>query len=65
MGLEANGKIYGVAVDYINTSMHTIVTEFESATNQVMALEFDRQSNMLWAFCDNNCKGNHIRMYLF
>jgi len=56
VGLEANGMIYGYALDHVGggfTRIATIATGFSG----VMDLQFDRELNDLWAICDDTCQG--------
>jgi hypothetical protein len=56
VGVEANGVVYGYALDHTGntfTRVATVPTGFAG----VMALEFDRELNTLWAVCDNTCNG--------
>jgi hypothetical protein len=56
VGVEANGVIYGYALNHANntfTRVATIVSGFVG----VMGLEFDRELNNLWAVCDDGCGG--------
>jgi hypothetical protein len=58
-GVEANGMVYGYALNHTDntfTRVATIATGFAG----VMALEFDRELNTLWAVCDNTCNGQSV-----
>ncbi|GAA4597023.1 hypothetical protein GCM10023194_70690 [Planotetraspora phitsanulokensis] len=56
VGLEANGTIYAYALDQTGggfTRVATIASGFPS----VMDLEFEPETNRLWAACDDTCNG--------
>jgi hypothetical protein len=53
-GLEANGTVYGFALDQGGTTYH-LVTQFTSGFNQVMDSDFDAERGVLWEHCDNGC----------
>lgn len=56
VGLEANGQIYAYALNQSGSS-YVRIASFVSGQSQVMDLAFDRDNNILWAACDNNCSG--------
>jgi len=56
VGLEANGQIYAYALNQSGSSYVRIAT-IASGQSQIMDLSFDRDNNILWAACDNNCSG--------
>ena len=56
LGVEANGIIYGYALNHANGTF-TRVASFASGFAGVMGLEFDRELNQLWAVCDDGCSG--------
>ncbi len=56
VGLEANGQIYAYALNQSGSSYVRVAT-FASGQSQIMELSFDRENNILWAACDNNCSG--------
>lgn len=56
VGLEANGKIYAYALNQ-NGSSYVRIATIDSGQPQIMDLSFDRDNNILWAGCDNNCSG--------
>jgi Lamin Tail Domain/RTX calcium-binding nonapeptide repeat (4 copies) len=56
VGLEGNGTIYAYALDQAGggfTRVATIASGFPS----VMDLQFEPETNHLWAVCDNTCNG--------
>jgi Ca2+-binding RTX toxin-like protein len=56
VGLEGNGTIYAYALDQTGggfTRVATIASGFPS----VMDLQFEPETNHLWAVCDNTCDG--------
>ncbi len=56
VGVEANGGVYGYALDHATggfTRVATIVSGFVG----VMDLSFDRELGYLWALCDDGCQG--------
>lgn len=56
VGLEANGQVYAYALNQSGSS-YVRVAAFASGQSQLMDLTFDRDNNILWAACDNNCSG--------
>jgi hypothetical protein len=56
VGMEANGQIYAYALNQSGSSYVRIAT-IASGQSQIMDLSFDRDNNILWAACDNNCSG--------
>lgn len=56
VGLEANGTIYAYALDHVGGGFTRVAT-IASGLPAVMALEYDRDLDQLWAVCDNGCAG--------
>ena len=56
MGLEANGTVYGYALDQ-TTGGFTRVATIASGFPSVMDLEFEPSTGHLWAECDDTCSG--------
>ena len=56
VGVEANGMIYAYALDH-NNGTFTRVATIASGFPGVMDLRFDRETNDLWAICDDTCQG--------
>ena len=54
VGLEANGIIYAYALNH-TTGGYTRVTSFSMGQTSVMEVSFDRDNQVLWAYCDNGC----------
>ena len=54
VGLEANGTVYGYALDHAGGGFQRIAT-FEGGQASIMDLSFDRDTGYLWAYCDNTC----------
>jgi hypothetical protein len=54
VGIEATGNIYGYALNHA-TGAFTRITTVASGNTGVMGLEFDRDNNVLWSYCDNTC----------
>jgi hypothetical protein len=54
VGLEANGNIYGYALDHGTGGFQRVAT-LSSGQPGVMDLVFDRDVGQLWAYCDNTC----------
>jgi hypothetical protein len=54
VGLEANGTIYGYALDHVTGGFHRVAT-FPGGQASIMDLSFDRDVGYLWAACDNSC----------
>ncbi len=59
VGLEDNGRLYAFALDHKNGT-HTLVASFPSGLPEVMALDFDRDTGLLWAYCDNGCDNHAV-----
>ncbi|HEX6273809.1 MAG TPA: hypothetical protein VFZ53_12260, partial [Polyangiaceae bacterium] len=55
VGLEANGVVYAYALNSDGT-FHRIAT-IASSHPGMMGLEFDRETGMLWAACDDTANG--------
>ncbi len=64
VGLEANGNIYGYALNH-TTNTFTRVATFASGfvqttgASSIMDLAYDRESGYLWGVCDDTCNGSH------
>jgi hypothetical protein len=58
VGLEANGMIYAYALDHTGSAFARVAT-ISSGFPGVMDLQFDRDTNDLWAVCDDTCQGQH------
>jgi len=56
VGLEANGMVYGYALNQ-TASTFTRVATFASGFSTFGALHWDADNNQLWVVCDNNCDG--------
>ena len=56
VGLEVNGTIYAYALDHTNESYQRVAT-IASGQPTIMSLEFDRDTGLLWAGCDDSCNG--------
>jgi hypothetical protein len=54
VGVEGTGVMYALALNHV-TSTASIVATISSGFPGVMGLEFDRDSNYLWAWCDDTC----------
>ena len=54
VGLEANGTVYGYALDHVTGAFHRVAT-FGGGQASIMDLSFDRDVGYLWAACDNGC----------
>jgi Calx-beta domain len=57
VGIEQTGGIFAYALDH-KSGTATRVASIVSGQMAMMALEFDRDTNYLWAWCDDTC-GNH------
>ena len=60
-GLEANGNVYAYALDQAGTAFTRVAT-FSSGFTTVEDLSFDRETQTLWAECDNGCNGRTARL---
>jgi len=64
VGLEANGSVYGYALNHANNTFTRVAT-FASGltqttgTSSIMDLAYDRESGYLWGDCDDTCNGLH------
>jgi hypothetical protein len=56
VGVEQDGRIVAYALNQ-TTDSYTKVATVASRFPSVMALEFDAETNLLWAACDNTCNG--------
>jgi hypothetical protein len=56
VALEVNGAIYAYALDHTAVSYHRVAT-IASGHPTLMSLDFDRETGMLWAGCDDSCNG--------
>jgi hypothetical protein len=56
VGLEVNGAIYAYALDHTAVTFHRVAT-IASGHPTIMSLDFDRETGMLWAGCDDSCNG--------
>jgi hypothetical protein len=56
VGVEANGRLHAFALNHSDSTFTRIAT-IVSGFAGVMALEFDRELELLWALCDNTCNG--------
>jgi hypothetical protein len=54
VGVEGTGMLYVLALDH-TTSLASIVASVSSGFPGVMGLEFDRDNNHLWTWCDDTC----------
>jgi hypothetical protein len=54
VGLEANGTVYGYALDHVTGGFQRVAT-FPGGQASVMDLSFDREVGYLWAYCDDTC----------
>ncbi len=61
VGLEANGQIYVYALNQSGSS-YVRIASIASGHVKVMDLSFDRDKNVLWAYCDDTCSN---RSHLF
>jgi hypothetical protein len=59
VGLEANGMVYAYALNHTDNSFTRIAT-ISTGLSAVMDLHFDRDSNDLWAVCDDTCQGRSV-----
>ena len=61
VGLEHNGKIYAYALSHLDIDNFTKIATIDSKEDQIMGLEFDRETGLLWANSDNS-NWNKIRV---
>lgn len=54
VGVEATGQLYAYALNQSGSSYVRVAT-IDSGFKQIMDLSFDRDNNILWAYCDSNC----------
>lgn len=54
VGVEQTGAIYAYALNHVDSSFRRIAT-IASGLQAVMDLEFDRDQNTLWTYCDDTC----------
>jgi hypothetical protein len=60
-GVEGTGTIYAFALDHGSGAFQRIAS-FSSGQPGVMALEFDRDLEILWTYCDDTC-GNRATVF--
>ena len=60
VGVEASGVIYGYALDHVAGGFTRIAT-IASGQVATMDLMFDRDHELLWAYCDDTC-GNRATL---
>ena len=65
VGHEMTGKVFGFVLDETGGTYHQVASfasgltkKQDAKAEEVMALWFDRESNRLWAACDDNCGGD-------
>jgi hypothetical protein len=63
VGVEANGNVYAYALDHSGGGFTRVATIVSSLTG-VMDLHFDRETNDLWAICDDTCQGRSVVLRL-
>jgi hypothetical protein len=56
VGLQVNGAIYAYALDHTAVTFHRVAT-IASGHPTIMSLDFDRETGMLWAGCNDSCNG--------
>lgn len=56
VGVEATGRIYAYALDHTSGGF-TRISSIPSGLAGVMGLEFDAETGLLWATCDDGCGG--------
>ena len=54
---EADGKLYGYALNQYDGSDFTRVATIDSGLEALMEVQYDAASGALWASCDNHCDG--------
>jgi uncharacterized protein (TIGR03437 family) len=59
VGLEANGVVYGYALDQGGNTFTRVAT-ITTGLAGVMDLQFDRDLNDFWAVCDDTCQGRSV-----
>ncbi|MEO8620981.1 MAG: lamin tail domain-containing protein [bacterium] len=57
VGVEANGIIYAYALDHTTNTFTRVATFATGFPTGVMALQYDRDLNYLFAACDDGCGG--------
>jgi hypothetical protein len=57
VGVEANGIVYAYALNHTTNTFTRVATFATGFPAGVMALQFDRELNYLWAVCDDGCGG--------
>src|SRR5262249_53032935 len=57
VGVETNGIIYAYALNHTTNGFTRIATFSTGFPAGVMALQYDRDINYLWAVCDDGCGG--------
>jgi len=61
VGVEGNGNVYAYALDHV-LNTYVRVASFSSGQTGIMDLAYDRDSGLLWGYCDNTC-GNKATLF--
>jgi hypothetical protein len=62
VGVEQTGQILAYALDLTNGATFTRVATIATRFPSVMDLEYEPETKMLWAACDDTCNGRTIRL---
>jgi hypothetical protein len=61
VGVEQDGRIVAYALNQ-SAGTYTRVATIASGFPSVMALQFEPETGLLWAVCDNTCDGDHATL---
>ena len=61
VGVEQDGRIVAYALNHANGTS-TRVASIASGFPKVMALEYEPETKLLWAVCDDSCNGRHATL---
>jgi hypothetical protein len=61
VGVEGTGNVYAYALDHRENTFVRIAS-FSSGQSGIMDLAYDRESGLLWGYCDNTC-GNKSTIF--
>lgn len=63
VGMEQTGMVYGYVLDHGASGGFRRIAAIETGLAGVMGLEYDFDSRILWAYCDNTC-GNRAALLM-
>ena len=61
VGVEETGQVVAYALDQ-GAATFTRIAAFPSGFPKIMALDFEAETGLLWAVCDDSCSGRHATL---